>query len=72
MCDSNNQTTQKMCDRGYNGAMIPTKLIREARDWLLDCGAPPRLVRSASDVMIRREVDKQYVGGWSQFMKDGY
>lgn len=50
--------------------MIAPGLVREARDWLLDCGAPPDLVEDASPIMIRREVNRQYNGGWSQFLLD--
>lgn len=51
--------------------MTTAAIIREARDWLLDCGAPPDLVQEASDRGIMAEVSRQYVGGWEQFLSDG-
>lgn len=50
---------------------ITPQVILDARNWLLDCGAPPDLVEDATDRAIMAEVGRQYVGGWEQFMSDG-
>jgi hypothetical protein len=46
--------------------------VQEARAWLLDCGAPTDLVDDATDESIKREVERQYEGGWNQFLADTY
>jgi hypothetical protein len=44
-------------------------VVREARYWLLDCGADPDDVATASDYEVYREVERQYEGGWSEFVR---
>lgn len=63
-----------MWDRLHNDGMAQTitqQVLTDARNWLLDCGAPPDLVKQASDRGIMAEVTRQYVGGWNAFMEDG-
>lgn len=40
-------------------------VVREARYWLLDCGADPDDVATATDYEVYREVERQYEGGWA-------
>lgn len=44
--------------------------LREARLWLLDCGCPEDLLSDQNDVSVQREVERQYAGGWAQFVED--
>lgn len=48
---------------------LDTIVIREARFWLLDCDADAVAVREASDFEVYREVERQFEGGWSEFVK---
>lgn len=44
--------------------------LREARMWLLDCGCPEDLLSEQNDESVHAEVERQYDGGWAQFVED--
>lgn len=51
-------------------AEITEFLIEQAKDWLLDCGCSEELLAGRTAGEIIAELDKQYMGGWSQFLTD--
>ena len=46
---------------------VSRQALREAREWLADCGIPAGL-----DNDVRRAVAVLYYGGWDGFMRDGF
>ena len=48
--------------------------LREARGWILDCGwqdLTPAQVRRMPAADVVRGVERNYEGGWAQFVRDG-
>lgn len=43
-------------------------MLADARAWLLDIGCPASLLEGRSDSEVRREIDRQWDGGWDDFV----
>jgi hypothetical protein len=65
----------RQCPHCGIAAQLETTLGDEqldaAREWLVDCGAPARGVREASASTVELLIERRYVGGVAQFVKDG-